>query len=128
MSRYYQAGITLTRVDAMDSQRRQRPWIKVQLSANAPAQEAAALVKGWKAQRQAAAHLVRAVRLYAALCQGDLSLLEAYFPGLAFIARPATARRPVLAPPTVTLAVHSESEDIHDALDGLGLDGLDFGR
>jgi hypothetical protein len=112
----------------MDSQRRPRQWIKVQLSANAPAEEAAALVKGWKAQRQAAAYLVRAVRLYAALCRGDLSLLEDYFPGLAFNGRPATARHPILTAPTVTLAVQSESEDIHDALDGLGLDGLDFGR
>jgi hypothetical protein len=112
----------------MDSQHRPRPWIKVQLSLNAAAEEAAALVKGWKSQRQAAAHLVRAVRLYAALCRGDLSLLQEYFPGITFSGRMAVAQRPILPAPTVTLTERSQAEDIQEALDGLGLDGLDFGR
>lgn len=107
--------------------RRQRPWIKVQLSTNPYADEAAALVKGWKTQRQAAAPLVNAVRLYAALCRGDLSLLADYFPGLTVNAQLATAPRSILAAPAVTVAARSRDQAIGDALDGLGLDGLDFG-
>jgi hypothetical protein len=56
----------------METQRRQRPWIKVQLSVNVAAEEAAALVKSWKSQRQAAAYIVRAVRLYGR-CAGAIS-------------------------------------------------------
>ncbi len=113
----------------METQRRQRPWIKVQLSVNVAAEEAAALVKSWKSQRQAAAYIVRAVRLYAALCRGDLSLLEAYFPGLRLNGHASPAIRPPALPaPTVTLVARSETDDLDEALDGLGLDGLDFGR
>jgi hypothetical protein len=115
----------------MQALRHKRPWIKVQLSVNACAEEAAALVKSWKTQRQAAAHVVRAVRLYAALCQGDLSLLEAYFPGLRLnghASYPAPVSPPSLPAPTVKLVERSEAEDLDEALAGLGLDGLDFGR
>ena len=113
----------------MEALRRQRPWIKVQLSLNADTEEAAALVKFWKTQRQAAVHIVRAIRLYAALCRGDLSLLEAYFPGLRLNGHPVPmVRPPTLSVPTVTRAARSESEDLDEALDGLGLDGLDFGQ
>jgi hypothetical protein len=113
----------------MQALRRQRPWIKVQLSASACAEEAAALVKSWKSQRQAAAHVVRAVRLYAALCRGDLSLLEAYFPGLRLNGHSSPVIRPPALPaPTVTHVERSEANDLDEALAGLGLDGLDFGR
>jgi hypothetical protein len=75
---------------------------------------------------------VRAVRLYAALCQGDLSLLEAYFPGLRLnghLAYPAPVSPPPALPaPTVTRVERSEAEDLNEALAGLGLDGLDFGQ
>jgi hypothetical protein len=111
----------------MKDKRGRRAWVKVQLADHADAHEAATLVMQWKAQRQAATRIVRAIRLYAALCRGDLSMLQTYFPGLASSAHATTAHRPVLAAPTVTLAVRSDAEDISDALDGLGLDGLDFG-
>lgn len=62
----------------------QRPWIKVQLADSLLAHEVADLVKYWKTQRQAAMHIVRAVRLYASLCRGDLALLDEYFPGIFF--------------------------------------------
>jgi hypothetical protein len=42
----------------MQALRHKRPWIKVQLSVNGAAEEAAALVKSWKTQRQAAACIV----------------------------------------------------------------------
>jgi hypothetical protein len=108
----------------------QRPWIKVQLSANVQAQEAAALVKTWKTHRQAAAQIVRAVRLYAALGQGDLSILDDYFPGLvrSTSALLTTPRRISPVVPTITYAAKSEVEDLDDALAGLGLEDLDFGR
>jgi hypothetical protein len=113
----------------MQALRRQRPWIKVQLSASACAEEAADLVRSWKTQRQAAACIVRAIRLYAALCQGDLSLLEAYFPGLRLNGYPVPVSRPPALPaPTVTHVERSEADDLDEALAGLGLDGLDFGR
>jgi hypothetical protein len=113
----------------MQALRHKRPWIKVQLSVNACAEEAAALVKSWKTQRQAAAHVVRAVRLYAALCQGDLSLLEAYFPGLRLNGHASPVSRPPALPaPTVTHVERSDADDLQEALAGLGLDGLDFGR
>jgi hypothetical protein len=113
----------------MQALRHKRPWIKVQLSVNACAEEAAALVKSWKTQRQAAAHVVRAVRLYAALGRGDLSLLEAYFPGLRLNGHASlVSRPPVLSAPTVTHVERSDTDDLDEALAGLGLDGLDFGR
>ncbi len=93
------------------------------------AEEAAALGKSWKTQRQAAAYTVRAIRLYAALCQGELGLLEAYFPGLRLNGHAVPVLRPPAIPaPTVTLPERSEADDLQEALDGLGLDGLDFGR
>jgi hypothetical protein len=113
----------------LGNSRQRRQWIKVQLAANPLAEEAASLVKRWKTQRQAAANLVRAVRLYAALCQGDVSVLAAYFPGLVLNAQvsPPTHRAP-LPPPTATFAPKSETEDLCTALDGLGLDNLDFSQ
>jgi hypothetical protein len=112
----------------MDTPYSPRPWIKVQLSLTEQAADAAAVVKSWKSQRQAAGQIVRAIRLYAALLRGDRCLLEEYFPGLIGATYPVPARRPMVAAPTITLAPRSETEELDDALDGLGLDGLDFGE
>ncbi len=113
----------------MADKRRQRPWIKVQLSRSDEAQEVAALVKAWKAQRQATANIIQALRLYAALCRGDTSVLETYFPGLVLNTHVSpTARRVPMAPLTVTFAPRSGGDDLSDALDGLGLDSLDFAQ
>ena len=111
----------------MTDKRGRRAWIKVQLADSPLAHQAAAIVLNWKAQRQAAVHLIRAVRLYAALCLGDTSLLEEYFPGLTltFGNRPTVTRRAV-APVIVSVAATSEEDDLDDALSGLGLDHLDF--
>lgn len=108
-----------------------RAWIKVQLNASAEAHEAAAQVVEWKRQRVGSLNLVKAVRLYAALCRADLSLLEADFPGLIlamtgrFDIRPHPA---VPAPLKVTYKPRSEAEELDDALSGIGLDDLDFGN
>ncbi len=105
-----------------------RPWIKVQLSVSPPAEEAAALIMDWKAQRQAAAQIVRAVRLYAGLCQGDLSVLDDYFPGLLRIGQslPVPPRKLDGANPVIVYSARSDSDDLNDALNGLGLEALEF--
>jgi hypothetical protein len=115
----------------MTDNHRQRAWVKIQLAATITAHEAAQQVRQWKSQRQAAPHIVRAIRLYAALCRGELSLLQEYFPGL-FLAlgTPTTVKR--LAPPAVAPAVpvgmvsRSQEDELSQALDGLGLDHLEF--
>ena len=105
---------------------RHRAWIKVQLTLTAQVEAAVAVVNHWKTERQAAHHLLRAIRLYAALCRGDVRVLDDYFPGLIGTAALPSTRRPVLAAPTITLVAQSEAQETDDALDGLGLDGLDF--
>jgi hypothetical protein len=113
----------------MTDKRGRRAWIKVQLADKPEAHEAARLVKHWKEERQAARNTVKALRLYAALCRGDTSVLAAYFPDLPL----STAGQPVkprsISPaPTVTVshAPRSEAEELDEALEGIGLDGLDF--
>jgi len=113
----------------MTDKRGRRAWIKVQLADKPESHEAARLVAHWKTERQAARNTVKALRLYAALCRGDTSLLDAYFPDLRLqpgsqIVRP----RPVHPAIAVTLshAPRSEAEELNEALEGIGLDGLDF--
>jgi hypothetical protein len=110
------------------AERRQRAWIKVQFTLTTQVEEVLALVKHWKTERQAAHHLMRAIRLYAALGRGDVSVLSDYFPGLIQHAAPPPSHRPSLAAPTLTLVAKSDAQDRDEALDGLGLEGLDFGQ
>jgi hypothetical protein len=65
----------------------------------------------------------------AALCRGDTNVLAAYFPDLPLsTAGQPVKPRPVYPAPTVTVshAPRSEAEELDEALDGIGLDSLDF--
>ncbi len=115
----------------MTDKRGRRAWIKVQLADKPESHEAAGLVAYWKTERQAARNIVKALRLYAALCQGDTSVLEAYFPGLPFRADRAPMQpRPTYPPVVVTVshAPRSEAQELDEALEGIGLDSLDFAQ
>src|SRR5438552_2489526 len=107
----------------MKDKRGRRAWIKVQLADGPAAHEAAAQIAEWKAMRQAAGNLIRAIRLYAALCRGDIGPLYDYFPGLALgtSPRPSTAHQSRPSAPAIVHVERSESEELTEALDGLGL-------
>ena len=109
--------------------RTQRAWIKVQLSAHAESHAATQVVETWKSRRQATLHLIRAIRLYSALNEGDFGALEEYFPGLALAlgTRPVFPRRSGSSAPAVTYLAQSESQQLSEALDGLGMGNLEFG-
>ncbi len=112
----------------MTDKRGPRAWIRVQLADDTLAHEVAEQIRTWKGQRQAAMHVVRSIRLYTALCRGDLSVLEEYFPGLTWMLgnRSAGPRRTTSAPAVVNVELRSNGEELAEALDGLGLDKLDF--
>lgn len=112
----------------MTDRRGRRAWIKVQMADSQAAHEASALVAEWKTLRQAAGHLVKAVHLYAALCRGDVGPLYEYFPGIALGmgTRTTIPRKTQPAAPTIIHVERSETEELSEALDGLGLDNLDF--
>lgn len=109
-----------------------RPFIKARLSDTIEAHEAAAIVEAWRKLRTMSQHLPRAIRLYAALLQGDDSVLAEYFPFVTRIAttRPAMLQQPARQlgrpAPVVALVEQSDQDKIQEAAD-LGFDGLDFG-
>lgn len=108
-----------------------RPFLKIRLTDNEEAHNAALIVAQWKRARQLATYLPRAIRVYDALLRGDTSVLSEYFPFIlgALSNRvngnmpPAmTGRAPLtFAPPTVEYAQKSDQELIDDALAGLDL-------
>lgn len=121
---------TTSRLD----KRGQRAWVHVQLPDSDPAHQTAQLVKDWKSRRQAATNITKAIQLYATLCQGDTSVLVECFPGLAIgwpeMSPPVMTRRgsALLSITAVTVTPRSEDEETDDALNGLGLEALDFGE
>ena len=97
---------------------RRRVWIHEQLSDSDEAREVGQILARWKTLRMGTLHLVRAIRLYAALLQGNVSLLHEYFPGIGIaFGRPAPARRVTAAAPVVEYAAKSEADNLADALD-----------
>ena len=105
-----------------------RKWLKVRLPATHEAMKALEWIATWKKEHQAGANLVKAIRLYAALERGDLSLLEECFPYLSVAigtGRPPAWRRD-FSPPSVTYAPQSQADEKADLLASLGLDELEL--
>lgn len=109
-----------------------RPFLKIRLSDNAEAHNAALIIAQWRRARQLATFLPRAIRVYDALLRGDTSVLNEYFPFLTGalsnnrvngnMPPVMTGRTPLtFAIPTVEYAQKSDDELIKDALAGLDL-------
>lgn len=100
-----------------------RPWVKVRLSEGSDSVHALEIIQYWTRLRQCAFHVMRAVRMYYALTQGDDGLLREYFPLLSVSSsRPAIAynlHQPVKTPAKVEAKARTEEEDKADLLDGL---------
>lgn len=101
----------------MTSDPRIRPKISVLLSNKSEAIDAVEIVKTWKDCREAANHLIRAIRLYAALLKGDAGLLQEFFPQFGAFVAPARPKLPTTPAPIVQ---RNETEDLADLLDVFG--------
>jgi hypothetical protein len=105
----------------------QRPFLKLRLSDTPAAREAARIVDDWKRQRAMSRNLVAAVRLYASLLRGDVSVLTELFPGFALGSsvgfRPPPRQR--INAPIVEIAPPSEADQESDLL-GVLDDNLEF--
>ena len=99
-----------------------RPFIKERLSDNEEAWSAVAVLQMWRSVRQLSQNLPRAIRLYDALLQGDVSFLRSYFPGLAIgagIGTPLPTSFQLKAA-VVTQVKRTDEEDLEDAGSLLG--------
>jgi len=106
-----------------------RPTLKMRLSNKPDAHQAMRVLNQWAAERKRSQQVANAVLLYAALANGDASLIGKFFPGYAMgsaFARPAVERRTYSAPAAVEYVSQSEDEQLSDALDLLG--ELDLGE
>lgn len=103
-----------------------RIWFKGWKAADSPeTREALAAIQGWRAARATPFHLLRAVRLYAALLRGDVSVLQELFP---FLLQQASGRYVAAMAAPVALASADEQGDksSDDFMDSLGMGGLEF--
>ena len=60
-----------------------RSNLKIKLPDSPPAFEAVRITNDWKRRRLLSRNIVNAIRLYASLLQGDMSVLTELFPGFA---------------------------------------------
>src|SRR6185369_15402201 len=111
----------------MSKDTRNRPKICQKLADNEEARIAVNIVQQRNKTRSGALNVMRAIRMYAGLLQGDTSLLIEYFPGLALsfgksvsIARPKTYTEPV-----ISYQPKSEEDDLSDFADSIGFE-LEF--
>ena len=104
----------------MTDNRNLRAWVKVQLPDTEPTHQAAQIVMGWKQQRSASQHVIRAIRLYNALMSGDTRLLQEYFPllnvGQAAAPHVVSSQFKPAAPPRKREVQKTADEDLDDFL------------
>jgi len=100
-----------------------RPFIEIRLTDNPTGWAAAIIIQEWKSQRAMTRNFCDAVAIFDALLKGDAGPLFARFPLLASSAAPAGAPAPKRAKVALetTAIAKSETEDVDDLLDGLGL-------
>lgn len=111
---------------ARRDKRGKRPEIKVRLGADSESLHAEQIVSFWRASRQAALHLRRAIALYYALLSGDTDLLWQWFP---LLMKATSGSRSIISSALIEPvdfdievrdAVSSENE-LDDFMESLGL-------
>lgn len=103
-----------------------RPIIKARLSDTDEAWDAMGVLASWRRAREMSKHLPRAIRLYAALLRGDLSVMDEYFP---YLTTAIGSGRPLIAPhrqnaeyrPAIAFEEKSDADNVNDLLDSLGM-------
>lgn len=101
-----------------------RPTIKARLADTPESWDAIGILATWRKTREMSRHLPRAIRTYAALLRGDLSVLEEYFPYLTSALSAGRHTPPIRRDrPAVTIAIteKDDRDNVADLLDSLGI-------